>query len=74
MKEIKTLMQQLREYPNNFFVHPGTLYPIKDGLKDGHTDFTSDRPIKNGLVVCNHLGEEQGFIETGGKEGVVIEA
>lgn len=69
MKEIKTLLQQLRNYPDNFFVRPSTQYP----MKDGHTDFASDRPIKIGLVICNHLGEEQGFIDTGGEGDVIIQ-
>lgn len=63
MKEIKILIQQLRNYPNNFFVVP-TINPDDEFQP---TKFTY------GLTVCNHLGEEQGFIETGGKEGVVIQ-
>lgn len=69
MKEIKTLIQQLRSYPSNFFVFPSKHKTTKTGSE----------PIEHrvvhtitGLTVCNHLGEERGFIETGGEEGVVI--
>ena len=64
MKEIKILIQQLKNYPNNFFI-----YPTK------YEDFKHDPPMKPvyGLVICDHLGEEQGFIETGGEKGVIIE-
>ena len=68
MKEIKILIQQLRSYPDNFFAYPAELWPIKDG----HTDMVSDRPIKRGLTICDMDGNQQGFIETGGKEGVII--
>jgi len=63
MKEIKVLIQQLRNYPNNFFV-----YPIK------YEDVKHDPPMKPvyGLVVCNIQGEEQGFIETGTNDGNVV--
>ena len=63
MKEIKVLMQQLRQYPNNFFVRP-TKYE----------DMKHNPPMEPvyGLIVCNHLGEGQGFIETGGEEGVIV--
>jgi len=64
MKEIKTLMQQLRSYPSNFFVYPKD---TRDMLEDEVLSGTI------GLSVCNHLGEEQGFIETGGEEGIVIQ-
>lgn len=64
MKEIKILIQQLRNYPNNFFV-----YPTK------YEDLKHDPPMKPvyGLTVCDVDRQEQGFIETGGKGEVVIE-
>uniref|UniRef100_A0A6M3KTX4 Uncharacterized protein n=1 Tax=viral metagenome TaxID=1070528 RepID=A0A6M3KTX4_9ZZZZ len=49
MREIKTLIQQLRNYPNNLFVY------TQEESEDN----------KSGLVVCNLAGEEQGFIELG---------
>ena len=63
MKEIRILIQQLRNYPNNFFV-----YPVYGQLVD------ENYPTQNpGLVVCDMDGNQQGFIETGGEEGVVIQ-
>ena len=59
-------MQQLRSYPSNFFVHA-----IEEQDLEYRTREHKDN--KTGLVVCNHLGEEQGFIETGGEEGIVIQ-
>ena len=56
MKEIKVLIQQLRNYPNNLFVYP-----------QEETDEN-----KPGLVVCNLKGEEKGFIETGTADGNVV--
>ncbi|KKN53794.1 hypothetical protein LCGC14_0598870 [marine sediment metagenome] len=61
MKEIKILIQQLRNYPNNFFVYP--VMPLPEGEEHNRL----------GLRICDHLGEEQGFIEIGGKEGVIIQ-
>ena len=58
MKEIRILMQQLRNYPSNFFV-----YPAKE---------TENEELKDGLIVCDVHGEEQGFIETGGDSNKVI--
>ena len=62
MREIKTLIQQLRKYPNNLFVYP-TKY-------ESHMNPPS--PPVFGLVVCNLKGEEQGFIEIGTNDGKVI--
>uniref|UniRef100_A0A6M3LTY7 Uncharacterized protein n=1 Tax=viral metagenome TaxID=1070528 RepID=A0A6M3LTY7_9ZZZZ len=56
MREIKTLIQQLRNYPNNLFVY------TQEESEDN----------KSGLVVCNLAGEEQGFIELGSNDGQVI--
>lgn len=66
MKEIRILTQQLKNYPNNFFV-----YPSKEP-----SDYTVDHVYewKDGLVVCDMDGEQQGFIETGGEGEVIIEA
>jgi len=67
MKEIKILIQQLRSYPDNFFVY---------SQEEQDPEYTTRSPEDNnrtGLVVTDYLGKEQGFIETGGKEGVVIE-
>lgn len=63
MKEIKTLIRNLRQYPDNLFVHP-----VK------YEDMKHSPPMKPtyGLVVCNHLGEEQGFIELGTNDGNVV--
>lgn len=67
MKEIKILIQQLRNYPNNFFVYSNPLgcVGLPETLAGEHT--------KVGLIVCDMDGIQQGFIETGGKEGVIIE-
>ncbi len=62
MKEIKILIQQLRNYPNNFFVYP--VMPLYNGEEHN----------RQGLRVCDMNGEQQGFIETGSCKGVVIEA
>lgn len=56
MREIKTLIQELRNYPNNLFVYP------QEESEDN----------KSGLVVCNLRGEEQGFIELGINDGNVV--
>ena len=66
MKEIRVLLQQLRSYPANFFVYP------EEEQDPEYTNRYDGTRNKNGLVICDHLGEEQGFIETGGKEGVII--
>ena len=63
MKEIKILMQQLRNYPSNFFVYPQQPNP-------GEVIFSG---MKDGLVVCDMDGNQQGFIETGGKGEVIIQ-
>lgn len=67
MKEIKILIQQLRDYPNNFFV-----YPQDQTIMNSLASQTLENP-KDGLVVCDMDGEQQGFIETGGKGEVVIQ-
>lgn len=59
MKEIKVLIQQLRNYPSNFFVYPTKEVELEE--------------LKDGLIICDMHGEEQGFIETGGEKDVVIE-
>ena len=65
MKEIKVLQQQLRNYPNNLFV-----YPLgRTGLPD---NIGVNAETREGLVVCNLKGEEQGFIETGTNNGQVV--
>jgi len=56
MKEIRILMQQLRNYPSNLFVYP--------------QEATDE--LKGGLVVVDVNGSEQGFIETGTNDGKVI--
>lgn len=56
MKEIKILIRNLKQYPDNFFVHP---QEATDELKDG-------------LVVCDMDGVEKDFIEIGGKGEVII--
>lgn len=71
MKEIKILIRNLREYPDNFFV-----YPVDNDAPNIHVDEAEPIEIKklvrSGLVVCDMNGVQQGFIETGGKEGVII--
>jgi len=56
MKEIRILIRDLKSFPNNWFVYP-------QETKD--TD-------REGLVVCNMDGEEQGFIDIGTNDGKVI--
>ena len=65
MREIKTLIQQLGNYPNNLFVYPlgGTGLPDNIGV---------NVETREGLVICNLKGEEQGFIETGTNNGNVV--
>jgi len=65
MKEIKTLIQQLRNYPNNLFVYPQEPGPDMYGNTESKTN-------KSGLVVCNLEGKEQGFIELGANNGNVV--
>ena len=66
MKEIIILIQQLRNYPNNFFVHPEVMW-----LPDGEGSITTKSV--EGLAICDMEGNQQGFIETGGKGEVVIQ-
>ena len=56
MREIKTLMAELRNYPNNLFVYP---------LDEKDSDLLRLTIPRHGLVVCDLIGEEQGFIELG---------
>lgn len=56
MKEIKVLIQQLRNYPNNFFVYP----------------FKGTKTVISGLIVCDKDGVKVGFIPTGVNDGKVI--
>jgi len=67
MREIKTLIQQLRNYPNNLFVYPNPLG--RTGLPD---NIGANAETREGLVVCNLKGEEQGFIEIGTNNGQVV--
>jgi len=69
MKEIKVLIQQLRNYPNNFFVYPQSICELPEG---GYSPEYVEEHTKSGLAICSYLGEVQDFIETGGKEGVII--
>jgi len=55
-KEIRILIQELRKYPNNFFVY----------LSEESED------TKPGLVVKEYKGEEVGFIKVGGEEDFVL--
>ncbi len=64
MKEIKTLIQQLRNYPNNLFVHPAD-YTDYDGLDE-------ELAGKVGLDIVDKDGNHQGFIRTGINDGRVI--
>ena len=70
MKEIKILIQQLRSYPDNFFVHLGVQCDLPEG---GYSPDYVMEHTKSGLTVCDMDGNQQGFIETGGKGGVVIQ-
>jgi len=67
MKEIRILMQQLRNYPSNLFVFPSE-EPTKETV-DAPWD---DSKWKYGLTVCDKDGKQQGFIETGTNDGKVI--
>lgn len=71
MKEIKILLQQLRSYPDNFFVCPRVEVTIEATFEETYPIVDKDMP--QGLIVCDMDGIQQGFIETGGKEGVVIQ-
>ena len=66
MKEIRILQQQLRNYPNNWFVYPLEETIYNDQLVQPKA-FTRD-----GLVVCDKDGEEKGFIQLGTNDGKVI--
>ncbi len=57
MKEIKILMRELRQYPENFFV-----YPVKE----------DEEHSIDGLVVCDKEKEQQDFIEVGEAGWVVL--
>lgn len=63
MKEIKVLIRQLKKYPENFFIYP----------QEQADEHEIDNPPRLGLVVCSVDGQEQGFIETGSSDGVVIQ-
>ncbi len=56
MKEIKVLMQNLRNYPNNFFVIPDLDKETGNG----------------GLEIVDKDGNRQGYIETGIRKDIVI--
>lgn len=60
MREIKTLLQQLRSYPPNWFVYPETR----------RKDLSEE--VTNGLTVCDLDGNFKGFIETGTNDGEVV--
>jgi len=57
MKEIKVLMQQLRNYPSNLFVCPEMKYSLDS---------------EDGLIIVDKDGKQQGFIKTGANDGKVI--
>ena len=61
MKEIKVLKQELRNFPDNWFVYP-------DHRPGENTLVGQD----NGLIVCDLEGNTKGFIETGTNNGEVI--
>jgi len=61
MKEIKTLMQELRQYPNHLFIYPINIPNDKE-----------DDPLQ-GLVVCNSKGVREGYIELGDRSEVVVD-
>ena len=61
VKEIKVLRQQLRSYPDNFFVYPQVQQPS-----------VGDDKLQYGLLVCDIHGNQQGFIEIGDFGDVVI--
>ena len=64
MREIKTLIQQLRNYPNNLFVYPEIITAGEYGEAIPTT--------KAGLKVIDIHGQEEGFIELGTNDGKVI--
>ncbi|KKN74232.1 hypothetical protein LCGC14_0393180 [marine sediment metagenome] len=64
MKEIKILIQQLRNYPNNLFVHPADY--TNDELED------EELAGKIGLDIVDKDGNWQGFIRTGINDRTVI--
>ena len=68
MLELKILIRKLRGYPENSFA-----YPTNKDAKDLHWDLFGDGNVKpaDGLLIVDLQGNEQGFIETGGKEGVL---
>lgn len=55
MKEIKILIRNLRQYPDNFFVRPQE----------------ATYELKAGLIVCDMDGAEKDFIEIGEKGEVI---
>jgi len=63
MKEIKILIQQLRSYPDNFFVYPSSQCDLPEGTYS--PNYVEEHTV-SGLVVCDMNGVQQGFIETGG--------
>ena len=63
MKEIKHLIQQLRNYPSNLFI-----FPVK------YEDMKHNPPMKTeeGLIICDKDGVQLGYIKTGGSGEVII--
>jgi len=61
MKEIRTLMQELRQYPNHLFV-----YPINEPGDE-------EEDTLQGLMVCNSEGRREGYIELGDRSEVVVD-
>jgi len=61
VREIKTLMAELRNYPNNLFVYPKHFPYIK-----------GKRLPANGLAICGKDGKQVGFIDTGINDGNVV--
>jgi hypothetical protein len=63
VKELKVLIQQLRNYPSNLFIVPVVLQDDKHNPPHA--------PVY-GLSIVNVQGEEQGFINTGDTGGVTV--
>jgi len=60
MLEIKILMRELRNYPNNYFAYP------REEKLDGETRTTGS------LVVCDVNGITKGVIETGNDKKILV--
>ena len=62
MKEIKLVIKTLKQYPDNWFVHP----------QEEILDMYGSTSIKGGLVVKTYDGEEKDFIELGNKSSILL--